>query len=170
LPKVHVLILQPLHGFPIIKVKSASPRICVSLTAQGFFRGQSGPVDLRLTVKESIQSCTWELVAKISSWKANDQANGRENDTRMTTWARQTLPPWYINADRLSDFTFEITRATESVLDCDGDSADEQSSSNASWHEGKNIEECDAMCFLNIIADPILTCKIANCCSFNSHL
>jgi hypothetical protein len=32
LPGVHVLILRPLHGFPIIKVMSASPQyqICVS--------------------------------------------------------------------------------------------------------------------------------------------
>ena len=95
-------------------------RICVSLTAQGFswsIRSRRSPTNCQgiHSVKHLGTGYLWPKYHP-----------GRLLITQMLEkmehrWAQETLPPWCIHVDRLSDFAFETARATESVLDCNSE-------------------------------------------------
>ena len=95
-------------------------RICVSLTAQGFswsIRSRRSPTNCQ-GIHSVMHLGTGYLWPKYHP--------GRLLITQMLEkmehrWAQETLPPWCIHVDRLSDFAFETARATESVLDCNSE-------------------------------------------------
>jgi len=121
--KVHVLILQPLHSCmasQLLRSCRHRRRICVSLTAQGFswsIRSRRSPTNCQ-GIHSVMHLGTGYLWPKYHP--------GRLLITQMLEkmehrWAQETLPPWCIHVDRLSDFAFETARATESVLDCNSE-------------------------------------------------